>query len=175
MPYLTLCQLRAHCVIKNVTLNGRRNTISVLRGQTCQAFFRLGALFPLLRVETGGRCKLAQAATSLPYSLHSQFQCWLMLKYFVAVISLFIKSQMERCGRIVNTPSSCSGGPGLKSRPGDRLSWSSFFSWFSSVPPGECGDSTIKLGHDYLQVIFNLSLTHHPICHSLITLSFDAI
>jgi hypothetical protein len=39
------------------------------------------------------------------------------------------------------------GGPGFKSRPGDRLSWLRFLC-FSSIPPGECRDSTSTLGHD---------------------------
>jgi hypothetical protein len=39
------------------------------------------------------------------------------------------------------------------------------FSWFPSVPPGECQDCTLKLGHDYFL----------PIYHSLFTVSFGAI
>jgi hypothetical protein len=49
---------------------------------------------------------------------------------------------------VVNTPASYSEGTGVKSRPGDRLSWLRFL-YFSSVRPGECRDSTLKLGHDY--------------------------
>jgi hypothetical protein len=43
---------------------------------------------------------------------------------------------------LVNTPP-YSGGPGFKSRSGDRLSWLKF-SWFSSVPQRKCWDSTFK-------------------------------
>jgi hypothetical protein len=37
--------------------------------------------------------------------------------------------------------------PGSNLGPGDRISWLRFL-WFSSVPPVECQDSTLKLGHD---------------------------
>jgi hypothetical protein len=46
---------------------------------------------------------------------------------------------------VVNTPALYSGGPGFKSWPGDQLCWLRFL-WFSSVPPGKCQDSTVKLG-----------------------------
>jgi hypothetical protein len=46
----------------------------------------------------------------------------------------------ERRGRVGNTPASHSGGPGFKSRSGDRLFW--YFSCFSSVPSDECRDTT---------------------------------
>jgi hypothetical protein len=52
----------------------------------------------------------------------------------------------ERLGRVVNTPGSYSGGSGFKSGPGDRLSWLRIL-WFSSVPSGECRDSSLQLGH----------------------------
>jgi uncharacterized membrane protein len=43
----------------------------------------------------------------------------------------------------------------------------SSFSWFSSVPPGECGTVTLKLGHDRFLPFFTI---HH---HSLIILSSE--
>jgi hypothetical protein len=52
--------------------------------------------------------------------------------------------------------------PGSILRPGGRLSRLRFL-WFSSVPPGECRESTLKLGHDrflpsfFQFIIFNLS------------------
>jgi hypothetical protein len=49
-------------------------------------------------------------------------------------------------GRAVNTPVSYSGGPGFKSRSGYWLSRG--FSWFSSVPKGNCLYGILKLGHD---------------------------
>jgi hypothetical protein len=51
--------------------------------------------------------------------------------------------------------------PHFKSRPGDKLSWG--LSWFSSVPPGECWDSTLKLAKDLsnpFQFIIHLSSFH---------------
>jgi hypothetical protein len=66
---------------------------------------------------------------------------------------------------VSNTPTSYSGGPGSNFDPGDRLSWWSF-SWFTSVPPGECWGSTLKLHNNYfLTKSFPI---HH---HSLITIS----
>jgi hypothetical protein len=49
----------------------------------------------------------------------------------------------ERHGRVVSIPTSYSGGPGFKSRPGDRLPRLRF-SWFFSVPPGKFRDSTLN-------------------------------
>jgi hypothetical protein len=71
----------------------------------------------------------------------------------------------ERRGRVVNAPVSYSLRPGFKSRPGDRLSYLKFFV-FSSVPPGECWDGSLKLGHDRF-----LSSPFEFIIH----VSFDAI
>jgi hypothetical protein len=51
--------------------------------------------------------------------------------------------QTERLCRVLNTAVSYSGGPWFKPRPGDRLSWLKF-SWFSSVTPGKCWDSTLN-------------------------------
>jgi len=65
-----------------------------------------------------------------------------------------------------NTHASCLGCPRFKSRRrGDRLSWLRF-SWFSTVPPRECRDSTLKLGHDRFvpnpfQFIIRLSYHRH--------------
>jgi hypothetical protein len=50
--------------------------------------------------------------------------------------------------------------------PGSKLGPDTDYSeflWFSSVPPGKCQDSTLKLGHDhFLPILFNSSLTYHP-------------
>jgi hypothetical protein len=54
----------------------------------------------------------------------------------------------EGCGREVTAPASYLGGSGFKSQPRDRQSWLRF-SRFFSVTPGECRDSTLKLGHDH--------------------------
>jgi hypothetical protein len=48
----------------------------------------------------------------------------------------------ERRGWVVNTLASYSGGPGFKSRPGNRISGLRF-SWFSSIPPAMCLDSIL--------------------------------
>jgi hypothetical protein len=61
---------------------------------------------------------------------------------------------------MVNTPASYSGARGIKSRIWYRVS-SQRFSWFSSVPPSECQDNSVKLGHDHLlpsRLVYN-SLT----------------
>jgi hypothetical protein len=42
------------------------------------------------------------------------------------------------------------------------------FLWFSSVPPGKCWDSTLRVGHDrFLPQPSNSSFTYHPFiqCH----------
>jgi hypothetical protein len=44
-----------------------------------------------------------------------------------ALIPCFFKTHTERRGGKFNTPASYSGGPGFKSRPGDRLSCLRFF------------------------------------------------
>jgi hypothetical protein len=48
----------------------------------------------------------------------------------------------ERRGQVINTPS-YSGGPGFKSRHGDRLSWLKC-SWFFVVLSGKCEDSALN-------------------------------
>jgi hypothetical protein len=58
------------------------------------------------------------------------------------------KSWSERHGRMVRIPASYSGGPGFKSRPGDRLSWVRTFVVLrrpSRQIPGEY----LKLSHDH--------------------------
>jgi hypothetical protein len=69
----------------------------------------------------------------------------------------------ERCVRVVNTPATHSEIPGFISWSGERLSVLRF-SWFSSDPPGECWDSTLKLCHYRLfPKILNISsFTYHP-------------
>jgi hypothetical protein len=52
----------------------------------------------------------------------------------------------ERRNWLATCPASYLGGPGFKSRPGDRQSWLRV--WFSSALPGDCWDSTLKLGND---------------------------
>jgi hypothetical protein len=50
--------------------------------------------------------------------------------------------------------------PGSNLGPGDRL-YSLSFSQFSSVPPGECRDCTLKLGHDrFLSNPFQCMIIH---------------
>jgi hypothetical protein len=49
--------------------------------------------------------------------------------------------------------------PGSNLSTGDQLSWG--FSWFSSVPPGKCQDSTLKLSHDhFLPSLFPFIIIH---------------
>jgi hypothetical protein len=77
--------------------------------------------------------------------------------YYYFLILLY---ETERHGRVVKTPTSYSGSPGLKSQSGDRLSW--FFLWFSSVRAGKFCGSTSILGHNRLlphrfQFIIHLS------------------
>jgi hypothetical protein len=73
----------------------------------------------------------------------------------------------DRHGRVVNIPASYSGGLELKSRPGYRLSWLTFFVVFS-VHVGELRDSSLKLVHDSFlpnsfQFIVHLSLFHSTV------------
>jgi hypothetical protein len=63
---------------------------------------------------------------------------------------------------MVSTPVSYLGCLRLKSRTRDGLSWPRF-SWFFSVPPSKCWDSTLKLVHDnFFHILSNLSLIYHP-------------
>jgi hypothetical protein len=80
------------------------------------------------------------------------------------VQQFFMDLRPLRRDRVVSIHSSCSGNPGFKSRPGDWLSWMRVFV-LSSVPPGECRNSTLKLGHDRFlpsrfQFIIHLLLFH---------------
>jgi hypothetical protein len=77
------------------------------------------------------------------------------------------KPPTERRGRVVSTPTSYSWGPGLKSPPGDWLTWPSIFVVFS-VPACKFWDSTLSIRLEPLAAIYI------PIHHSLI-LSFDAV
>jgi hypothetical protein len=56
------------------------------------------------------------------------------------------KGFIERPGRVVNTPASYSGGPGLKYRPRRLAIMTDVFVIFLS-PSNRCLDSTLKLGH----------------------------
>jgi hypothetical protein len=68
---------------------------------------------------------------------------------------------------LVNTTASYSRAPRFTSRPGDRLSWG-----FSSVRPGECQDSTLKLSHDrFLPNTFQFMI-HFPFHSLLYSLSY---
>jgi hypothetical protein len=68
----------------------------------------------------------------------------------------------KRRGRVVSIPASYSGGPGIKSRLGDRLSWSTFF----IIHPDKCRNSTLN---------YSTADSFHILSNSLITLSFDCI
>jgi hypothetical protein len=66
-------------------------------------------------------------------------------------------------GRTVSILASYSGGPGFKSRTGDRLSWLRFFVVFSD-PPVTCCDSTLnEVTTASFHVLSNSSLTYHPL------------
>jgi hypothetical protein len=71
---------------------------------------------------------------------------------------------------MINIPASYMGDPRVKSGPRDRLPWLRF-SWFSSVPPGEFQDSTLKSGQTAsFQILSNSSFTYHPIIRRYIVL-----
>jgi hypothetical protein len=73
------------------------------------------------------------------------------------------QNKAERRDRVVNTPTSHSGSPGLKSQPVDRLSWLEIFVVFLS-PPGNGWDSTLKLRHDrFLPHPLQFIIHHHPL------------
>jgi hypothetical protein len=83
--------------------------------------------------------------------------------------SMMKASLTERHGQVVNAPS-YSGGPRFKYLSWDWLSWLRF-SWFSSVSPGKCWGSTLKLGHGHFlppsfQFIIHLPPLH-PLLHNL--------
>jgi hypothetical protein len=59
---------------------------------------------------------------------------------FLNTIRKFVIPKSKKYNVVVNTPASYSGGPGFKSRSGDRQSWLRF-SWFSSIPSGKCWDN----------------------------------
>jgi hypothetical protein len=71
------------------------------------------------------------------------------------------------CGWVVNTPASYLGGPGFRSRPGDRLSWLRFY-WFSSAPAANAGIVPYIRPRPLPSISF-------PTHHSPVTLSFDSI
>jgi hypothetical protein len=62
----------------------------------------------------------------------------------------------ERRGGVADTPTSYSGGPGFKSRSGDRLSWR--FSCVSSDLQDECLDRTLKLD----EILFTSPFAYLP-------------
>jgi hypothetical protein len=63
-------------------------------------------------------------------------------------------------GRVINTPASYSVVPGSNFGPKTGyLDWD--FLWFSSITPGECRDSTLKLVYDrYLLNPFQFVIIH---------------
>jgi hypothetical protein len=73
-------------------------------------------------------------------------------------------NQTERRGRVVSTPVSYSNAPG--SNIGQERGYPDWSSpWFSSAPPCECWDSTIRLCYDrflpnHFQFIIHLSPFH---------------
>jgi hypothetical protein len=95
------------------------------------------------------------------------------LNCFKAVIFSLVtchKLSSESRGQMVNIPASYSGGPGFKSRPGDRLSWLRYFVVFLSSSKQMQG-STSKLGYDHFlphpfQFIIHLS-SYHSLQYSL--------
>jgi hypothetical protein len=84
--------------------------------------------------------------------------------------------------RVVNTAASYSEGPGLKSRPRDpETSYPDWlFLWFSSVPPGKCQDSALKLGYNCslpnpIHFIIHLSLFRHYITYTTEKVSLNKL
>jgi hypothetical protein len=87
--------------------------------------------------------------------------CWTNRKCSSLSFDFYL-CPVERLGQAVNTPASYSSGPRFKSRPGDRLSWQVLLC-FTSVPPGECQDSTLKSDHGhFFHILSNSSFTYHP-------------
>jgi hypothetical protein len=75
----------------------------------------------------------------------------------------------ERHGQVVSTPASYSGGPGFKSRLGDRSSWLNL-SRLSSAPPNKYRDSRLLRIRPR-----RLPSISFPNYYLLIILLFDAI
>jgi hypothetical protein len=68
---------------------------------------------------------------------------------------------IERRGRVVRTPASYSGGPGLNL--GLEIGYTDWeILWFSSVPPGKYLNVTLKLGHGrFFDTFSNSSFSYH--------------
>jgi hypothetical protein len=75
----------------------------------------------------------------------------------------FISSCTEHRSQVVNTSVSCSGGPGFKYRPGDRLSWQRCFAVFLFLQANSGRNLKIRTR--------SLPVKSFPIYHSLITYS----
>jgi hypothetical protein len=71
---------------------------------------------------------------------------------------VFLSRGAERGCRVVNTPTSYSGGPGFKSRLGDRLSWVRFFVVLTPSYSGGPGFKS-RLGDRLSRVRFFVVLT----------------
>jgi hypothetical protein len=93
-----------------------------------------------IMITTKACCWATSCARIFPIS----FRTWSVL-YTVNTDSSLLHT-IKCHGWVVNTPSSYSGGLGLYLGP---EAGNLRFSWFSSVPQGECLYSSIKLGHDY--------------------------
>jgi hypothetical protein len=79
-----------------------------------------------------------------------------------AIHRLILHHITERRGRVVSTPASYSGGPGLKSRPGDRLSWQEAFRDFSQSLQANTEIMTQNYATTAsFQILFSSSFTYH--------------
>jgi hypothetical protein len=138
----------------------------------CRAFSNNGIQgFPLLR--NNGNSDRINARMTFGQYLKTLAQQWSRIAFlkdwpktqqWPRITLVQQRPRDVACGRVVNTPASYSERPRFKSRVRDRLSWQRF-SWFSSVHPGKCWDSTLKLDHDHfilhpLQFIIHLSPLH---------------
>jgi hypothetical protein len=91
--------------------------------------------------------------------------CSILVSFCPFILRLTPYHHTERCGWVVNTPASYSGGLGLEYRLGDRQSR---LSWFSLVLSGEFRDSTLKSVHDrFLTNPFQF-IIHLPAFHSVL-------
>jgi hypothetical protein len=78
-------------------------------------------------------------------------------------------------GRVLNTPASYSQGLGFKPQHWRPAILIEVFSWFYSVPPGECHNSNLKLGHERFQpnpfqvIIIHLSPYHRCCTYNIVT------
>jgi hypothetical protein len=104
-----------------------------------QTFVSASAMF----VNRAVKSQFITTSSVRNYELHVTWMfVTLGLPVFKNSVPTSNKVQSILLKRVVNNPALYSGGPGFKSRPGDRLFWG-----FRGITPGEFLDSAFKLGH----------------------------